>query len=182
MGSQQEATTLGRKAKIKASQSQQNAEGFGKQKVAIPLAILNLNDEYTNHNCLIENQLISDRVEGNIFLLVDKKTHSLVKIMPHLQGSVPFAAYETSEQFKQVKSKQIAIAGIGGEVANQDSLKYLLPMLAEFMPVWTAHQVAEVIYPGLSKGHKFIILQDEVGVVRVCLHPEDIRKLTAQCK
>ena len=146
------------------------------------MAIINFNDDYTNHNCLIADQYSRDGLpSSNIILVIDRKTGCLAEIMPNERGSIPWEEYQESKQYKQVLSKEIAVAGTFLNPCDPASRSSLVSALSEFMPTKSSKEVLSIIHAGATKGAKWIILKDESGNIRCCLHPDDIKHWNNRC-
>ena len=146
------------------------------------MAILNFNDDYTNHNCLIADQYSRDGFPGsNIIFVIDMNTGCLAEIMPNERGSIPWEEYQESKQFKQVLSKDIGVTGTFFNPCDPASCSLLVLALSEFMPTKLSKEVLSIIHPGASNGAKWIILKDESGNIRCCLHPDDIKYWNNRC-
>jgi hypothetical protein len=138
--------------------------------------ILNFDDDYTNHNRLIADQYsMGGSPSSNIILVIDRNTGCLAEIIPNERGSIPWEEYQESKQYRQVLSKEIAIAGAFFNPRDPASCAVLVSALSEFMPVKLSKEVLSIIHVGASNGAKWIILKDDSGNICCCLHPDDIK-------
>ena len=179
------------RTQAKLNQTRKSSNGFKKtvenssdhkNNAALGMTILNLNDDYTNHNCCIAVQYLVEGAPGdNIILVIDKSTGRLAEIMPNESGFIPWDVYEESQQLKQVESKDIAIGGMKLEPYDNASSFAVLSTLADFMPMSSSKQVLSIISPGASNGVKWIVLGDESGNIRCCLHPDSISYVSKRC-
>jgi len=141
-----------------------------------------LNDDYTNHNILIADHYSKNCSQSsNIILVLDKNTNCLAEIMPNEQGSIPWEEYRKSQQLKQVLSKDIATVGM--KLNSNDPISYstILSTVAQFVPIESSIQILSLIRTGASNGMKWIILKDDSGNIRCCLHPDDIKHWNNLC-
>ena len=146
------------------------------------MVILNFNDDYTNHNCLIADLYSRDGLpRTNIILVIDRNTGCLAEIMPNERGYIPWQEYQECKQHKQVLSKEFALACTFFNPCDPASCSSLVSALSEFMPTKSSKEVLSIIHAGASNGARWIILKDESGNIHCCLHPDDDKHWNNRC-
>ena len=146
------------------------------------MVILNFNDDYTNHNCLIADLYSRDGLRRtNIILVIDRNTGCLAEIMPNERGCIPWKEYQESKQYKQVLSKEFALACTFLNPCDPASCSSLVSALSEFMPTKSSKEVLSIIHAGASNGARWFILKDESGNIHCCLHPDDVKHWNNRC-